>query len=55
MDTLRLFTYVDKKTVVVHVFLTNNLKLAARTTANLYAARCDIKVFFKWTKQNLKK
>jgi len=53
-DTLRLITYVDKKTGEVHVFLTNNFKLAARTIADLYEARWDIETFFKWIKQNLK-
>jgi len=53
-DTLRLITYVDKETGEEHVFLTNNGKLAARTIADLYKARWDVEVFFKWIKQNLK-
>ena len=53
-DTLRLITYVDKKTGEEHVFLANNFKLAARTIADLYKSRWEVETFFKWIKQNLK-
>jgi len=36
------------------VFLTNNFKLAAKTVVDLYKARWQIELFFKWIKQNLK-
>lgn len=51
---LRLIRYYDKQTDTVLVFLTNNLKLAASTIADIYKARWQIEVFFKWIKQNLK-
>jgi hypothetical protein len=51
---LRLVTYVDQETGEEHVFLTNNFKLASRTIADLYKSRWQIKIFFKWIKQNLK-
>lgn len=35
-------------------FLTNNFELSAKTIANIYKARWDIELFFKWIKQNLK-
>jgi putative transposase len=34
--------------------LTNNFKLAARTIADIYKARWQVELFFKWIKQNLK-
>jgi IS4 transposase len=36
------------------VFLTNNFKLAAKTIADVYKARWQVELFFKWIKQNLK-
>ena len=36
-----------------YVFLTNNL-LAAKTIADVYKARWQVELFFKWIKQNLK-
>lgn len=36
------------------VFLTNNFKLAAKTIADIYKARWQVELFFKWIKQNLK-
>jgi len=35
-------------------FLTNNFDLSARTIADIYKARWQIELFFKWIKQNLK-
>lgn len=51
---LRMVTYRDQETNEIHVFLTNNFRLAARTIADLYQSRWQIEIFFKWIKQNLK-
>lgn len=53
-DPLRMVTYIDQETGKMHQFVTNNLKLAARTIADLYKSRWQIEIFFKWIKQNLK-
>ncbi|MFC1562608.1 transposase [candidate division KSB1 bacterium] len=53
-NVLRLITYYDKETDKELVFLTNNFTLAAQTIADLYKARWQIELFFKWIKQNLK-
>ncbi|MDT8405604.1 transposase, partial [Sulfuriflexus sp.] len=37
-----------------YVFLTNNFKLSAKTIADIYKARWQVELFFKWIKQNLK-
>ncbi len=37
-----------------YVFLTNHFKLAAKTIADIYKARWQVELFFKWIKQNLK-
>ena len=34
--------------------MTNNFQLSAKTIAQIYKARWDIEIFFKWIKQNLK-
>ena len=46
--------YKDAKTGIHYTCLTNNFKLAARTIADIYKARWQIELFFKWIKQNLK-
>jgi len=51
---LRLIHYYDKETDKLFMFLTNNFKLSAYTIAQIYKARWQIEVFFKWIKQNLK-
>ncbi len=51
---LRRIGYRDPETSKHYVFLTNNFKLAAKTIAQIYKARWDIELFFKWIKQNLK-
>ena len=51
---LRLVRYYDIETKRVFAFLTNNFKLSAHTIAQIYKARWQIEVFFKWIKQNLK-
>lgn len=50
---LRLVTYMEPETNEELVFLTNNFTLAARTIADLYKARWEVEIFFKWIKQNL--
>ena len=51
---LRLIGYWDPDTNRTYIFLTNNFKLAAMTIAQIYKARWQIELFFKWIKQNLK-
>jgi len=51
---LRRIGYRDAVTGKRYVFLTNNFKLSARTIANIYKARWQVELFFKWIKQNLK-
>ncbi len=51
---LRRISYRDATTGKRYVFLTNNFKLSAKTIADIYKARWDVELFFKWIKQNLK-
>ena len=51
---LRRIGYQDADTGIHYTFLTNNFKLAARTIADIYKARWQVELFFKWIKQNLK-
>ena len=51
---LRRIGYRDMETGKHYVFLTNNFKLAAKTIADIYKARWQVELFFKWIKQNLK-
>ena len=51
---LRLVGFWDEKTNKVYQFLTNNFTLTALEIAQIYKARWDIELFFKWIKQNLK-
>ncbi len=51
---LRRVGYRDIDTGKHYIFLTNNFKLAARTIADIYKARWQVELFFKWIKQNLK-
>ena len=46
--------YRDQETGKQYVFLTNHFKLAAKTIADIYKARWQVELFFKWIKQNLK-
>ena len=54
LPALRRVTYIDAASARRYVFLTNNFRLAARTIADLYKARWQIELFFKWLKQNLR-
>ena len=51
---LRLIKYYDEERQRTLTFLTNNFQLAATTIAQIYKARWQIELFFKWIKQNLK-
>ena len=51
---LRRIGYRDTETGKHYVFLTNHFKLVARTIADIYKARWQVELFFKWIKQNLK-
>jgi len=51
---LRRIGYRDLETGKHYVFLTNNFKLSAKTISNIYKARWQVELFFKWIKQNLK-
>ncbi len=51
---LRRVGYKDAETGKHYVFVTNNFKLAAKTIADVYKARWQVELFFKWIKQNLK-
>lgn len=51
---LRRIGYRDSETGKHYVFLTNHFNLAAKTIADIYKARWQVELFFKWIKQNLK-
>ncbi|MBL4681639.1 MAG: IS4 family transposase [Pseudomonadales bacterium] len=51
---LRRIGYRDPISGKRYVFLTNNFKLSAKTIADVYKARWQVELFFKWIKQNLK-
>lgn len=51
---LRRIGYRDPETSKHDVFLTNNMKLSAKTIADTYKSRWQIGLFFKWIKQNLR-
>lgn len=53
-DNLRLIRYYDKETDKTLVFITNNFNLSNFTIAQIYKARWQIEIFFRWIKQNLK-
>jgi hypothetical protein len=51
---LRRIVYQDPETDKVYVFLTNHCRLVAKTIADIYKERWQIKIFFRWIKQKLK-
>lgn len=51
---LRLVGYIDQETKIEYQFLTNHFELDAYTVTQIYKARWNIEIFFKWIKQNLK-
>jgi len=46
--------YYDKKTGKEYLFITNQFEWDAQTIADIYKERWQVKLFFKWIKQNLK-
>jgi len=53
-EKLRRIKYRDLETGKIYIFLTNNFNLPALTIAQLYKARWNIELFFKWIKQHLR-
>src|SRR5438132_11210168 len=53
-DALRRITFVDKQTDKRLKFLTNNFALPALTIAQIFKARWQVELFFKWIKQHLR-
>ena len=53
-EALRRITYVDNKTGKRFVFLTNNFLVSPLIVAQLYKARWQVELFFKWIKQHLR-
>ena len=51
---LRRIGYKDAITGKHYIFLTNNFSLSSKTIADIYKARWQVELFFKWIKQNLK-
>jgi transposase len=52
-DPLRRIHYFDAQKDLRLIFLTNNFHLAALTIAELYRARWQVELFFRWIKQHL--
>ena len=53
-EPMRRIKYLDQNTGKVLVFLTNSFDLPAKTVADIYKARWQIELFFKWIKQHLR-
>ena len=53
-EQLRRVSYLDVKTGKRFKFLTNNFTLPALTIAQIYKARWQVELFFKWIKQHLR-
>ncbi|GHV12429.1 IS4 family transposase [Spirochaetia bacterium] len=51
---LRKVRYYDKEFHHTYEFITNNFTLAAQEIADIYKARWQVELFFKWIKQHLK-
>jgi hypothetical protein len=53
-EKLRLVGFIDPERKKKLIFLTNNFSLCAYTITQIYKARWQIELFFKWIKQNLR-
>ena len=53
-DPLRRVSYLDVETRKRFKFLTNNFTLPALTIAQIFKARWQVELFFKWIKQHLR-
>lgn len=53
-DPLRRVAYFDAEKDLRLIFLTNNFLLPALTVAQLYRARWQVELFFRWIKQHLR-
>ena len=53
-EPMRRIAYVDTEIARRFTFLTNNFVLPALTIAQLYKARWQVELFFKWIKQHLR-
>lgn len=53
-EDLRLIEYHDEENDITYKFFTNNFDFSAKTIADIYKARWQIELFFKWIKQHLK-
>jgi len=53
-DALRRIHFFDPETDLRLIFLTNNFTLPGLTIAELYRARWQIELFFRWIKQHLR-
>jgi hypothetical protein len=53
-DALRRVSYLDVETRQRFKFITNNFALPALTIAQIYKARWQVELFFKWIKQHLR-
>jgi len=53
-EPMRYIRYLDRNTGKLLAFLTNNFDLPAATVADIYKARWQIELFFKWIKQHLR-
>jgi len=51
---MRRVVYRDAETGKRFVFLSNHFELPALTIAQLYKARWQVELFFKWIKQHLR-
>lgn len=52
-ERIRRIRYKDLESNRIFTYLTNNFELSAQLIADLYKARWQIELFFKWIKQNL--
>jgi len=53
-DQLRMVVYHDDEYDRDYRFVTNNMELQSQEIADIYKARWQVELFFKWIKQNLK-